>query len=257
MNLQLAGKVAVVTGAGRGIGKAIAHTLAYEGVSVALCARSPDQLAEAATGCRIEPFVFPVDLRDPDAPDALIAATYQRYGRLDILVNNAGATQRGDFLAVPDEVWADGFALKFFGAMRCCRAAWPHLVASGGCVVNIAGAAGRTPTADFAVGGAVNAALLNLTKALADRGIADGVRVNAVNPGYVTTDRLAGRIADHAREWAVEPEAAADRLAKQAGIARFGQPDDIARLVAFLASPAASYLQGAVLAADGGQTRTL
>lgn len=257
MNLQLAGKVAVVTGAGRGIGRAVAQTLGYEGVRVALCARSADQLAAAAAGCRSEPFAFPADLRDPAAPAALVAAAIERYGRLDIVVNNAGATQRGDFLTMADDVWADGFALKFFGAMRLCRAAWPHLVASGGCVVNVAGAAGRTASADFAVGGAVNAALLNLTKALAERGIADGVRVNAVNPGYVVTDRLTARIADHAREWGVSPDDAAERLAKQAGIARFGQPEDVARLVAFLASPAASYLQGAVVAADGGQTRTL
>ena len=257
MNLQLAGKVAVVTGAGKGIGRAIAQTLAYEGVRVALCARSADQLADAAAGCRAEPFVFPADLREPTAPAALIAAAFERFGRLDILVNNAGATQRGDFLLVPDEVWADGFALKFYAAVRTCRAAWPHLRATGGCVVNVAGVAGRTASADFAVGGAVNAALLNLTKALADRGIGDGVRVNAVNPGYVVTDRLKARIAEHAREWGTTADAAAERLAKQAGIARFGQADDIARLVAFLVSPAATYLQGAVVDADGGQTRTL
>ncbi len=257
MNLQLAGKVAVVTGAGRGIGRAIAQTLAYEGVRVSVCARSADQLAETAAGCRSEPMVFAADLRDPAAPAALIAATMERYGRLDILVNNAGATQRGDFLTLSDDVWSDGFALKFYATVRTCRAAWPHLQASGGCVVNIAGVAGRTASADFAIGGAVNAALLNLTKALADRGVTDGVRVNAVNPGYVVTDRLKGRIADHAAEWGVGPDDAAERMAKQAGIARFGQPDDIARLVTFLASPAASYLQGTVIDADGGQTRTL
>jgi 3-oxoacyl-[acyl-carrier protein] reductase len=257
VNLQLAGKVAVVTGAGRGIGRAVAQTLSYEGALVVLAARSADQLADAAAGCRTETLARPADLREPAAAAGLVAAAVERFGRLDILVNNAGATQRGDFLTLPDDAWADGFALKFFGAMRLCRAAWPHLRASGGSVVNIAGVAGRTPTADFAVGGAVNAAVLNLTKSLADRGIRDGVRVNAVNPGYVETDRLAGRIADHAREWGVSLEGAAERMAATAGIARFGQPDDIARLVAFLVSPAAAYLQGAVLDADGGQTRTL
>ena len=107
---------------------------------------------------------------------------WRSIGRLDLLVNNAGATKRGDFLALSDSDWADGFALKFFGAMRLSRAAWPHLCSSSGTIVNIVGIGGRTGQAEFAIGGAVNAALLNLTKVLADRGVKDGVRVNAINP---------------------------------------------------------------------------
>src|SRR4249919_3097640 len=118
----------------------------------------------------------------------------QAFGRLDVVVNNAGATPRGDFLAFDDAAWANGFALKFFGAVRLCRAAWPHLVAQHGCIVNIAGIGGRTGNADFTIGGSVNAALLNLTKALADRGVRDGVRVNAVNPSSIATERTRRRI---------------------------------------------------------------
>src|SRR5207244_5988055 len=105
-------------------------------------------------------------------------------------VNNAGATKRGDFLALDDADWDEGFRLKFFGAMRCCRAAWPHLQTSQGNIVNIVGIGGRTGTAEFTIGGTVNAALLNLTKALADSGSADGVRVNATNPGTIATEEL-------------------------------------------------------------------
>src|SRR5262249_3479375 len=138
------------------------------------------------------------DLMQPETPAAVVDATVARFGRIDVLVNNAGATKRGDFLTLPDTDWADGFALKFFGAMRCSRAAWPHLQASRGVIVNVVGIGGRTGSAEFAIGGAVNAALLNLTKVLADRGVKDGVRVNAINPGGIATDRLKTRVNDFA-----------------------------------------------------------
>ena len=257
MDLQLAGKVAVVTGASRGIGRAIAETLAAEGMLLTLAARSGDRLAELAAGLPTPALVQAVDLRDPDAPASVVAATVARFGRLDVLVNNAGATKRGDFLALPDADWEDGFALKFYGAMRLCRAAWPHLQAGRGAVVNIVGIGGRTGSAEFTIGGAVNAALLNLTKALADRGVQDGVRVNAVNPGSIATDRLQGRIRVFAAAHGVDEATAAGQMAQALRVARFGEPAEIARAVAFLASPVASYCQGVVLDVDGGQTRTL
>jgi 3-oxoacyl-[acyl-carrier protein] reductase len=139
-------------------------------MQLTLAARSQALLDELAKSLSVPSLVKAVDLRDPAAPPAVVAATIDRFGRLDVLVNNAGATQRGDFLSLSDADWQDGFALKFFGAMRCCRAAWPHLCDSRGAVVNIVGIGGRTGTAEFAIGGAVNAALLNLTKVLADRG---------------------------------------------------------------------------------------
>ena len=170
MDLQLVGKVAIVTGASQGIGRSTAETLASEGMRVVLVARSRDKLDQVAASCGTECLVHAADLRDPEAPAAVVASTMERFGQLDVLVNNAGATRRGDFLALPDADWADGFALKFFGAMRCCRAAWPHLVESRGAIVNIVGIGGRTASAEFTIGGAVNSALLNLTKSLADCG---------------------------------------------------------------------------------------
>jgi 3-oxoacyl-[acyl-carrier protein] reductase len=180
-----------------------------------------------------------------------------RFGGLDVVVNNAGSTKRGDFLALSEEDWADGFGLKFFGAMRLCRAAWPHLRASAGAIVNIAGVGGRTGSAEFAIGGAVNAALLNLTKVLADRGITDGIRVNAVNPGGIATNRLQTRLRTFAAEHGIGLQDAEAQMARALGVARFGTPEEIARLVAFLASPQAAYCQGSIVDADGGQTRTL
>ena len=257
MDLQLAGRCAIVTGASRGIGRAIAETLAAEGMSVTLAARSGPELESLAASLPTPSLVQALDLRDPAAPARLVAAAVERFGRLDLLVNNAGATQRGDFLVLDDVEWADGFALKFFGAMRSCRAAWPHLRASGGSIVNIVGVGGRTASADFTIGGSVNAALLNLTKALADRGVAEGVRVNAINPGNIATERLQIRVRRLAAEHSLDLEAAAAQLAGAARIARFGQPAEIARAVAFLASPQAGFWQGAVVDIDGGQTRTL
>ncbi|GHA78876.1 hypothetical protein GCM10009007_19960 [Formosimonas limnophila] len=124
-----------------------------------------------------------------------------------------------------------------------------------GAIINIIGVGGRTGSAEFAIGGSVNAALMNLTKVLADKGLAEGVKVNAINPGSIATERLQTRIANVAAEQNLSPETAATRMASKLGVARFGTPDEIARAMAYLA--ASSYCQGAVLDVDGGQTRTL
>ena len=257
MDLQLTGKVALVTGASRGIGCAIARVLAAEGMRVALVARSREPMATLAADLPTEALVHAADLRAPAAPAEAVAAAVARFGRLDLLVNNAGATKRGDFLALTEADWEDGFALKFFGAVRCSRAAWPHLQAQRGAIVNVVGAGGRTAKAEFTIGGSVNAALLNLTKALAARGVEDGVRVNAVNPGSIATERLRRRVEAVAEAQGLDRAAAEAALAQGLGVARFGTPDEVARAVAFLASPQAAYCQGALLNVDGGQTRAL
>jgi 3-oxoacyl-[acyl-carrier protein] reductase len=257
MDLQLTGKVAMVTGASKGIGRSIAQTLASEGMRVTVVARSRDELDTLAAPLGDRCLVQAVDLTDAAAPASVVAATMERFGQLDVLVNNAGSTKRGDFLTLSEADWTDGFGLKFFGAMRCSRAAWPHLRASRGTIVNIIGVGGRTGSAEFAIGGAVNAALMNLTKVLADRGVKDGVRVNAINPGGIKTDRLVTRVKSFAAEHNLDPAAAERQMAKALGVARFGEPEEIARLVAFLASPQAAFCQGSIVDVDGGQTRTL
>jgi NAD(P)-dependent dehydrogenase (short-subunit alcohol dehydrogenase family) len=257
MDLKLAGKAAIVTGASRGIGRAIAQTLASEGVKLTLAARSKDQLDNLAHSLKTECLVQAVDLRKADAAAALVDATIRKFGAIDILVNNAGATRRGDFFELTDADWDDGFALKFFGAMRLSRAAWTHLIASRGCIVNIIGIGGRTGNADFTIGGSVNAALRLLTKALADRGVKDGVRINAINPGFIKTERLETRLKAFAEERKIPMADAETQMAKASGVRRFGEPSEIAAAVAFLASPASGYCHGSLLDIDGGQTRTL
>lgn len=257
MELQLTDKVAIVTGASRGIGRAIAKELANEGMRLVLVARSEEGLRETASLSGNDSFVQAVDLRDARLPEAVIAAAVQRFGRLDLLVNNAGATKRGDFLTLTETDWSDGFSLKFFGAMRLCRAAWPHLKTAQGSIINIAGIGGKTGTAEFTIGGSVNAAVLNLTKALADRGVADGVRVNAINPSSVLTDRLDARISKIAAEKGISLLEASRQMTEKLGVSRFGKPEEIAAMVAFLASPVSAYCHGSIIDIDGGKTRTL
>ena len=257
MDLQLLNKVAIVTGASRGIGKAISGTLSAEGMKVVLVARSGAELESIAKSLPNASFVQAIDLRATESADRVVAETLWKFGKLDLLVNNAGATQRGDFLTLTDQEWQDGFDLKFYASMRLSRVAWPHLQARTGAIINIIGVGGRTGSAEFTIGGAVNAALMNLTKALADRGIRDGVRVNAINPGSIATERLQTRIAKYAQEKNIDLDEAAARLPREMKIARFGEPEEIARAVAFLASPQAAYIQGAILDVDGGVTRTL
>jgi NAD(P)-dependent dehydrogenase (short-subunit alcohol dehydrogenase family) len=262
MDLNLGGKVALVTGGNRGIGAAIARELAREGVNVCLAARDKTRLeATAASIAAISgsnrTAVISCDLREPQAAQAAVDAAVAAFGRLDILVNNAGATKRADFFTLTEEDWQDGFALKFHGYVRTTRTAWPHLRKSAGCVINIVGVGSRSGSADFTIGGAVNVALLNFTKAMADVGIKQGVRVNAINPGLIETERFARNVERVAHEHGFTREQAiAHRLALH-GTTRVGQPEEIGWLAAYLASPRADFMQGCVIDIDGGATRSL
>lgn len=261
MELGLAGKVALVTGANRGIGAAIATELANEGMNLCLVARDSDKLAEVADSLRkkanINVHIVSADLRDPAAPADAVARAINGLGRLDLLVNNAGATKRGDFFTLTENDWQDGFALKFHGYVRMTRAAWPHLLESKGSIVNIAGIGARAGSAEFTIGGSVNVALLNFTKAMADIGIPQGVRVNAINPGLIETDRFTRNIERTMRDRDMSREQALAFLISSHGTTRVGRPEEIGGLVAYLASPRADFVQGCIIDIDGGATRSL
>jgi 3-oxoacyl-[acyl-carrier protein] reductase len=256
MDLALNGKIALVTGSSRGIGRAIATTLAAEGCDLMLTGRDETALRDAASaaaahGRRVETHV--ADLRHADAPAALAAAVERAYGRLDVLVNNAGSTRRADFLTLTDEDWQDGFALKLFAHVRLTRAAWPMLVASRGSLVTIGGNGARMPGAEFAIGGSVNAACVTFSKALSERGKADGVQVNVISPGATETERLTRRLGAFMERTGHDERTARAEYVKELNITRLGTPDDIAGLVAFVVSPRGRWLHGGTIEMDGGE----
>jgi 3-oxoacyl-[acyl-carrier protein] reductase len=260
MDLGLTGKVALVTGSSRGIGRGIAITLAQEGCDVMLTGRDEAALREVAAAVENhgrKAGYKTIDLRKDDASTALIAAVQKGFGRLDILVNNAGTTKRGDFLSLTDADWTEGYALKFFAHVRLARAAWPLLRDAGGSVVTIGGTSGRIPIAAFTIGSSVNAACAAFAKALADLGKTDNVQVNTIHPSYVETERFWRRIkADIERTGKNEAEVREWHRA-DINVTRFGTPEDIAGLIAFMVSPRGRWLHGATIDMDGGEVPTL
>jgi 3-oxoacyl-[acyl-carrier protein] reductase len=234
--------------------------LAKEGAKTVLCARSVDALEAAVKEIECDGGTatsIALDLRIPESPAQLAEFTVQHFGGIDIVVNNAGATKRDAFLKLTNDDWLDGFALKFFGAVRLTRSAWPHLKASHGSVINISGAGGRTPGAEFAIGGSVNAAMQSFTKAMAELGIADGVQVNVINPGSIRTGRLQKRLEAVAAENGSDLGTAERQMIAATKTTRIGEPEDIAALVAFIAGPEGRFLQGSMIDMDGGATKTL
>jgi len=251
---EFKGKVAVVAGGSRGIGRATAEALAREGAQIVLAAHSADNLA--ATVKKIvqlgapEPLAVAGDLRKLDACEALFKRVSERFKRCDILINSAGATKAGAFADLPDDAWHDGFALKFFSCVRCCRLFWPLLKEAKGKVVNIDGGAARTPDPQFMIGGSVNAAMANFSKALAGLGKRDGVNVNVIHPGTTETDRVVQLFAQRAAASGKTP----DEVRAQAVKDGMGKPEDVAELALFLCSERAIHIQGTAIAVDGGST---
>jgi 3-oxoacyl-[acyl-carrier protein] reductase len=260
MDLGLTGKVALVTGSSRGIGRGIALTLATEGCDVMLTGRDEAALRDVVAAveklgrkARFET----IDLRKDEAPAALVGAVRRGFGRLDILVNNAGTTKRGDFLELTDADWQDGYALKFFAHVRLARAAWPLLQSNGGSIVTIGGTSGRVPTAGFTIGASVNAACAAFSKALADRGKSDGVQVNTIHPSYVETERLWRRIKADMERTGKDETAVREWHRSDIGVTRFGTPEDIAGLIAFMCSSRGRWLHGATIDMDGGEVKAV
>jgi 3-oxoacyl-[acyl-carrier protein] reductase len=255
---EFAGKVVVVTGGSRGIGRAIAEAFAGEGATMVLAASSAANLAAAAGAIKkngaAEPMVCAGDLRQLDACQQLLKTVSERHGRCDILVNSAGATRAGSFLDLPDEVWTDGFALKFIGAVRLCRLFWPLLKAAQGHVVNVIGGAARTPEPDFLVGSSVNGAMSTFSKGLSQLGKRDGVNVNAIHPGTTETERTTRLWAQRAQASGKTVEEIREQILARSGIRSIAQPEDIAALALFLCSERARQIQGVAVAVDGGGT---
>ncbi|MBA3448018.1 MAG: SDR family oxidoreductase [Pseudaminobacter sp.] len=258
---ELTGKAALVTGASKGIGLAVASRLATEGCNVALVARDADLLAQAARKIAETSGVLAVpvatDLTTEEGCKGAAERALHELGGVDILVNCAGDTRAGIFPDQPDAEWTSGFALKFFGTVRLTRALWPALKERKGTIVNIGGAAAYTPSPGFMIGGAVNAALAHFSKALSKQGLVDDVNVNIIHPGVTATDRMRALISQEAAAEGVSEEEVERRNHARAGIRRLGIPEDIAETIAFLCSPRARHIQGVGFAVDGGATSGL
>jgi len=260
MELGLKGKVALVTGSSRGIGRGTALALAAEGCDVMLTGRDGKALEEVATAIRGKggrAAIAVLDLRENGAPKKLIEAVKREFGGLDILVNNAGATKRGDFLDLTDADWEDGYALKFFAHVRLARAAWPVLRERHGSLITIGGTGGRKPTEEFTIGSSVNAAVAAFTKCLADRGKREGVQVNCIHPSMVETDRLWRRIKAEMERTGWPEQKAREEMCKGFGITRFGKVEDVADMITFLVSSRATWMHGATIDLDGGEIPVL
>jgi NAD(P)-dependent dehydrogenase (short-subunit alcohol dehydrogenase family) len=252
--------VTIVTGASQGIGQATAVRLAKDFGAVVLVARSRDKLEETAQRVKeagAEALVIDADLSAPEAAGRVVEAALSAFGRIDALLNIAGAVPQIDLFEMTDAQWDGGLALKLHGARRLTVAAWPALKAAKGSVVLMSGNSALFPKAPYAAVGTINAAIVALAKAFSDRGIADGVQVNSVLPGPVMTGRRRSYLDHWAPLHGMSVEEATERFPKEAGIARYGEPEEIAELMAFLVSPGARWMTGSALRMDGGEVKSI
>ena len=252
--------VAIVTGASQGIGRSTAIRLAQDFKSIVLVARDRVKLEETAAAVAAEhatPLVVDLDLSERSSAKAVVERALSAFGRIDALTNIAGAVPQIDLFEMTDEQWEGGLALKLHGARRLAIEAWPALKAARGSVVFMSGNSALFPKAPYAAVGTINAAIVALAKAFSDRGIVDGVQVNSVLPGPVMTGRRRSYLDHWASIHGMTTAEATEKFPKDAGIARYGEPEEIAELMAFLVSPGARWMTGSTLRMDGGEVKSI
>jgi 3-oxoacyl-[acyl-carrier protein] reductase len=257
MNLDLEGKVAIVTGSSKGLGLASARALAQEGCRVTICARGKASLNEAAAELRTvaqrPDDVLPgvADVSTAAGVETVVARTVEVFGGLDILVNNVGLAKGSDIVGTSDEEWQEAFDQTLFPAVRASRLAVPLMrKRGGGAIVMIASIWGRESGGRMTYN-AVKAAEISLAKAMAQQLAADNIRVNSVAPGSI---RFPGGSWD--RRVKADPEGMAEFVRRELPFGRFGRPEEVGAVVSFLASPRASWISGASVPVDGCQSRS-
>lgn len=251
-------RTVIVTGASRGIGRATAERLARDFAMVVPVARSSEGVAAVAARIReARAAALPIeqDMREGVAAARVVDAVLASTGRIDAVVNVAGAVPQTDLFKMTDEEWADGLSLKFHGARKLTLAAWPALKATSGSVVFLSGTTAITPKASLGAVSSINAAIIALAKAFSERGLSDGVQVNSVLPGPVMTDRRRKMLSHYAASAGLSLDAAIQTFRQETGITRFGEPEDIAELIAFLVSPKSRWMTGVAVRMDGGETK--
>ena len=252
MDLKLAGKTALITGASKGIGRATANAMAEEGCNVVLVARTAADLkaaqAEIARKSNVRVDVFAADLSDSANVDKIAAA----FPGVDILVNNAGAIPGGNLIEIDEKRWRAAWDLKVFGYINMCRAFYALMKKrQAGVIVNVIGAAAQTKDPEYICGVAGNASLAAFSQSLGSASVRDGVRVVALHPGPVATDRLVTLMRKKAQDKTGDPENWRD-LVKPLPFGRAAQPEEIASAVVFLASERSGYTSGSVVTIDAG-----
>jgi 3-oxoacyl-[acyl-carrier protein] reductase len=257
MDLGLKGRVALVAAASRGLGKAVAQELAREGADVAICARGKEDLRRTAeeiardTGVRVLAVAADVTVAKDVA--GLFTAVIRNFEGLDILVNNAGGPPSGPFLTFSDEDWRNALELNLISTVRLTRAAVPHMRAKGwGRIVNITSVAVKQPIPDLVLSNAARSGVIGLAKTLAGELASDGITVNSVCPGFTLTERVQHLAEAQAEREQKSPQEVLAAYERQIPMGRLGRPEELAALVAFLASERASYITGVALQADGG-----
>jgi 3-oxoacyl-[acyl-carrier protein] reductase len=263
VDLQLAGKVAMVAASSKGIGRACALGLAREGVKVSICSRDGDELARTAaqigdeTG--MEVLAVPTDLTQADQIKSWADQTLARFGGVDILVNNAGGPPHGVWATFQeDAAWEQAFQLTMMSAIRMIRAVIPSMrQRGGGRILNIQSSSVKAPINNLILSNTIRPGVTGLAKSLSRELADDGILVNTICPGAIYTDRMRSGILDHAeRNGLTEEQAAAERSAA-IPLKRFGTPEEFANMVVFLASGRASYITGSTIAIDGGSIQSL
>lgn len=257
MDLGLKQKVALVTGASRGLGFAIAQLLAEEGAQVVINSRNPQRLQEAAGLIRQktgqEVIIFAGDVTQPEVPPQLIEHIVTRYSRLDILVANAGGPPPGAFESFDDESWYKAIDLSFMSQVRLIRAALPHLKnSSSASVLTITSISVKQPVPNLVLSNSIRAATVGLTKSLALELGYQGIRFNSILPSWTETERVIELMSARAKANGTSIEEEMEKQSRESVFGRMAKPEEFARAAVFLVSPAASYLTGVMLAVDGG-----